>query len=169
MPFSINQFPEFLGCALAQTNAQNITQSQIDHVCFRTETEARYHEVSAHFAERGSLLQTIVIAGREISTYRLTSPLYSQGYAIELVELPKPKTGSPYPEGWEHLEFLVPLPLQDFLGQHPNLAWNTRGLTHKLNPTVSLKLRDGLTVKFHRIPLDEIIRLEQALGLEPGI
>lgn len=168
-PFSFDQFPLFLARLLSQTNQLGLTQPQIDHACYRVETEARYRELCEKLSDQGKLLQAVTMFGREISTFRLARPFYAEGYAIELVELPAPKSGSEYPEGWEHVEFLANRPLEDLLEAMPNLAWKKGAMRQKLNPTLALKLEDGLTAKFHRIPLDEIIRLEQVLGLEPGI
>jgi predicted metalloenzyme YecM len=87
---------------------------------------------------------------------------------IWLVELPEPKPGSPYPEGYEHAEFVTDRPLAQFeswLTAHLGITahdLDRKGLTKSLNADLRLRLPDGLSVKFHELPLDRVIEIEQA-------
>ncbi len=56
-----------------------------------------------------------MIAGRLISILHLHEPYTFGDREIACVELPAPKAGSPYKEGWEHAEFVTKEPLDVFI------------------------------------------------------
>ncbi|MFN9959326.1 MAG: VOC family protein, partial [bacterium] len=85
--------------------------------------EAGYRYWRANLHTLGELLAESPIGGRPIATFRLHEPLTYGARTIPLVELPAPKPGSPYTEGWEHLEMVAPLPLNELLLEHPHLPW----------------------------------------------
>lgn len=157
----------FLDQLLSQTDLFGLSHSLIDHVAYRVPTNERYHEVLAELNAKGELLGEI--RGRRlIAVVRLAVPLNCHGVAFSLIELMGPKPDVEVDEGWDHAEFLVlKSTLESFMKEFPDVTFDTRSLAKKLNPTVAVKLEHGLTVKFHRVPLDEIIRLEQALDIAP--
>jgi len=87
------------------------------------------------------------------------------GGTIPALELPAPKAGSDYAEGWEHAEFATGEPLADFMARHPQVAFDTRAMGKVHNPEISLKIGGGYAIKFHPEPLLEVIRKEQKFSL----
>lgn len=128
----------------------------LDHLCYRVETTDRYTAMKALLSENGRCLGEHTIGGRPIATYTLTTPFSFQGRSIEVVELPAPKTGSPYTEGWEHAEFVVDEEPKAFAARYPQLHWDLSGADKKSNADVRLNY-DGFSVKFHRQALAEVI------------
>lgn len=101
--------------------------------------------------------------GRPIATFRLSEPLEAGGWRISYLELPAPKLGSEYTEGLEHVEFVVlGGDLDRFRRTHQHLAdmFSTKGMDKLVNPELGLKAA-GISVKFHRLPLGEVVRLER--------
>ena len=66
----------------------------MDHVCYRVESVAEYHQVLASLVPaHGVTLVEGMIGGRPISTIRLSRPLVHAGYRVACLELPCPKPG----------------------------------------------------------------------------
>ncbi|WP_187271095.1 VOC family protein [Neolewinella aurantiaca] len=139
---------------------------QLDHLCYRVETTERYEELKSALLQDNELLVESPIKGRQISTFRMAEPFQFRGRDIWLLELPEPKPGSPYPEGWEHVEFVTDRPLaafSDWITEHLGIQEtdiDRSGVNKPLNADLRLRLKGGLSVKFHELPLDEVIRIE---------
>lgn len=132
----------------------------LDHLCYRVGTVERYAAMKHALAQDGTLLAETIIGGRPIATYRLNAPFVFGTRRIALVELPAPKPQSPYPEGWEHAEFVVPMDLQAFAQHFPQASWDLSDLHKPTNADVRLTF-DGFSVKFHRQALDAVIADEK--------
>jgi predicted metalloenzyme YecM len=141
---------------------------QLDHLCYRVEIKEQYEILKSWLLQENELLVESPINGRRIATFRMAEPFRFQKREIWLLELPEPKTGSPYPEGWEHVEFVTDQPLEDFAKwMVDHLGVNAEDIDHSgmnkpLNADLRLRLEDGLSVKFHELALDEVIRVELA-------
>jgi len=191
----------------------NVSNYPADHVCWRTETWEQYSELVEGLKEQATntshnnydsdsaitLLTESVIGGRPIATFSIqpgircvatTQTQTQQDRIIHVIEIPSPKEGSPYREGIEHLEFVIPAnsskdpdkhetgltpvnnqlhqeTLDAFMKGHPQLAWNAKAKTKIINPDVSLKVNLGeafatCSVKFHLVPLDKVIDYEKS-------
>jgi predicted metalloenzyme YecM len=140
----------------------------LDHICYRVASVARYVQLRDALLEENDLLVESPINGRRIATFRMATPFRFQQREIWLLELPEPKPGSPYPEGYEHAEFVTDRPLAQFetwLTEHLGLTaddLDRKGLTKPLNADLRLRLPDGLSVKFHELSLDRVIEIELA-------
>jgi predicted metalloenzyme YecM len=135
----------------------------LDHLCYRVGTTERYMQLRNELCADGELLAETMLGGRPIATFRLHVPIVHDGRSIHLVELPAPKPGSPYAEGWEHAEFVVDEDLLSFTQRYQQVKWDLSDLDKPVNADVRLRLGD-ISVKFHRMALDEVIRREQAEG-----
>jgi|SRR6185369_15655850 len=136
-----------------------------DHICYRVADAHRYENLQSGLKTYGELISEAVIGGRPISTFHLREPYRFQGNNIDCIELPSPKPGSSYPEGWEHAEFVTGEPLPVFIARHPHVAFKTTHINKAHNPDVSIAIAQGITAKFHAEPLLEVIRKEKALEL----
>ena len=135
----------------------NVTDYELDHICYRVSSLDRYHELKKTLNEFGDLLIESKINGRAISTFRLNNSIGFKGREIWCLELPAPKSGSNYQEGFEHVEFVISEPLEDFLLRFPNIDFDLKGLSKKVNSDVRIKFGD-LSVKFHRQSLEYVIK-----------
>jgi uncharacterized protein len=139
--------------------------TEMDHICYRVETDERYRELVEKLGQWAVLLGEHMVSGRLIATFQLNEPLEVGDWRVSYLELPAPKEGSPYAEGLEHAEFVVlGGNLDRFRAQHAHLedAFSTKGMSKELNPELGLKTA-GISVKFHRLPLGEVVRLEKLL------
>lgn len=140
--------------------------SECDHICYRVETHERYVELVKRLKSDAELLDENEVNGRMIATFRLRKPLAVGGWQISYLELPAPKLGSEYAEGLEHVEFVVlGGNLDRFIERHAHLAesFSYKGMTKTLNPELGLKTA-SISVKFHRLPLGEVVRIERLLS-----
>ncbi len=135
-----------------------VSSYPLDHLCYRVASTARYMALKKELLQTNLLLAEHQINGRPIATFRLQTPLAYNGRSIDLLELPSPKPGSHYPEGYEHVEFVLGQDPRDWYTAYPKLNWDTKGLAKEVNPDVRLKLSGQMSVKFHEYPLDYVIQ-----------
>lgn len=141
---------------------------QLDHLCYRVETREDYAALRTVLFRENELLTESTIGGRPIAVFRLARPYIYGPRRIDLLELPAPKPGRPYPAGWEHAEFVTDRPLPAFRQylveqlEVPAEAIDDSGIGKTSNPDLRLHLPEGLSVKFHEQPLDAVIAAELA-------
>ncbi|MEO1713796.1 MAG: GNAT family N-acetyltransferase [Bacteroidota bacterium] len=133
----------------------------IDHLCYRVESQARYFSLKEYLEREHTLLIESEIAGRPIATYQLAEPWLWKDQMIDVLELPAPKPEHPYAEGFEHLEVVVPVSLEQFLHRHTRIKVEQPKRQDPLNPTLKWTLPNGV-IKFHERSLAEVIELEKA-------
>lgn len=140
----------------------------LDHLCYRVDTTERYTQLKTELLQQNELLVESPINGRRIATFRMAEPFRFREREIWLLELPEPKPGSHYAEGWEHVEFVTDRPLAAFaewMVEHLGVTESDidrSGMGKPLNADLRLRLEGGLSVKFHELALDEVIRIELA-------
>lgn len=147
---------------LRQVGIHKRELSMMDHICYRVETNARYHEMLGEIAKRAKLLGENKISGRMIATFEFHDYLEVDGWRIPYLELPQPKEGSPYPEGLEHAELVVVGSLDAFRARHTSLDFDEKGMGKTINPELGLKTA-GMSVKFHEQQLGAVVRIEERL------
>jgi uncharacterized protein len=139
----------------------DLTGLEVDHVCYRTLTEENYKKIKNYFRTRGKLLVESMVGGRMIATYEFELPLEYQGYKIPLIEVPAPKTGSHYREGFEHIEVVIQESFETFMQKYPQLKFDTSAMSKELNAEIRVKLDQFISVKFHKQSLKEVIAIEK--------
>jgi len=141
--------------------------SQLDHLCYRTETLEEYHKILEDFRELGENLGEVIVQGRPISVIALNQPIETGGWAVDFLEVAAPKASSPYPSGLEHAEFVTRGLLSDFEQRHADLPFIRDAMSRVINP--ELKYREnGISVKFHQLNIGAVIKIEDALA-EKGL
>lgn len=137
-----------------------ILQQDVDHLCFRTETENDYRRTCMDFSKFSTLLIETIVNGRPISTFKLKEPISWKGQIIDIVEVPAPKLGRKVRRGFEHIEALISESFETFTARHSSLKFDFRGAKKTMNPEIELMTRVG-GVKFHHMPLEAIVRVEK--------
>lgn len=163
----VGDWKAFLDIVFADLEALKIDVSQyeLDHMCYRVQTDEQYAAAKAGLGALGTLLSTVVLGGRHISTYKLHEPVTYNGRSIALVELPEHKASSKnsYAVGLEHIEFAIGADkdLVEFTTLYPSISFDMSEITKANNPAVRIMLPNGHgSVKFHHLPLEEVIRIE---------
>lgn len=150
--------------AALRADGLQVQELELDHLCYRVASLERYAACRTLFAQHGELLAESMIGGRPIATYRLHQPFMYLDRRIAVVELASPKPGSPYPEGYEHAEFVVPelgnaSELLAFTERYSQLPWDLSDINKSTNADVRLRYA-GFSVKFHGESLVDVIAAE---------
>ena len=153
---------------LPATQLGQLDHLYLDHLCYRVATATEYEQIKRAMARDAMLLGESQVGGRPIATYRLHIPFTYRHRNINVIEIPAPKPGSPYPTGYEHAEFVTDRPLEAFLNLLTQSLTalphqlDTRGLAKITNRDIRLQLAPHLSVKFHEQSLAEVILAEQS-------
>lgn len=164
----VGDWNTFLDTVFADLEALKIDVSsyELDHICYRVQTDEQYEAALKGLEALGTLLSINVIGGRKIATYKLSAPVDYKGRPVAIIELPehKAKSKNSYPVGLEHLEFAIGAgnDLVKFTERYPHITFDMSEISKVNNPAVRIMLPNGHgSVKFHHLPLEEVIRLEQ--------
>lgn len=128
-----------------------------DHICYRVASVQRYEEVRAALMRHGTLEAETLVNGRPICIFLLRESIGG----IACLELPAPKQGSTYAEGWEHAEFVTGESLNNFMAKYPQVNFDTKSLQKPINPEVAVKISADYQAKFHEHSILEVIELER--------
>lgn len=138
----------------------NVSNYELDHVCYRVETQERYAELKKALFDYGELLTEAKVGDRLISTFKLKNPIIYQNRKIWCFELPSPKKGSYYKEGYEHVEFVIDSNFEDFMQKYSGINFDTHSMTKKINPDISINF-DNCSAKFHLASLENVIKNQE--------
>lgn len=156
------QFVRGIAAGLTELGITRAEVIQMDHICYRVETQERYLELKQLLQDLTELVSESQVNGREIATFEFVEPLRVDDWVVPYLEVPAPKPGSLYKEGWEHVELVTSGSLERFMERHTELPFSQKGMNKLINPELSLKT-DKLSVKFHEQPLGAVARIEQRL------
>ena len=146
---------------LSEKNIEVKKEWQIDHLCYRVDSLARYQQLKMEFADFAELLIESEVNGRLISTFKLYESIKFRDWSIGVVELPAPKISKPTIEGFEHVEVVVDIPFSEIEAKYSHLRLDRGGLLKTLNPELEIVL--GLrNIKFHHMTLEQVIDFEKA-------
>lgn len=158
----ITQANEFLTKAFAELERKNFALDKhwhIDHLCYRTSTQENYQTVKKRFESFSKLLIESEVNGRLISTFKLPQPIIFKNWKIDVIEIPAPKKGKITNDGFEHFEIVCDLSFDEIKKLYAGFKFDESGLSKKLNPELEVVF-DGFALKFHRLYLEEVIKLE---------
>lgn len=139
--------------------------AQLDHICYRTVSLSNYEQKKNELCFVANLLGETTVNNRPIATFRLIEPIIHAGWRIDAIELPAPKQGSTYPEGLEHVEFVIFDDIKGFTTKYPSKKFDLRSVDRGINPELGFDL-GKLSVKFHLLSLPAVVYLEDKIGIK---
>jgi predicted metalloenzyme YecM len=163
----VEQAATFGQAMLARIKKERLedTFSEIDHICYRVETQGAYQEWKDILGKHGHLLTESSVGGRPISVFKLSKPIIiSESFNVNVLELPSPKDGSFYREGFEHIEVVTTQSLQSLLTKFPDYNFKTKKINDEMNADISLQFDEGC-VKFHEQTLEAVVDKEKLMAL----
>lgn len=163
----IGNYEEFLGQILKETREAGFDLRdfvQLDHMCYRVSSREQYDNKKALLLSLGTLLGENIVNGRPIAVFRLRQPVVYDGWRVDAVELPAPKSGEDTREGLEHVEFVLYDDKDVFLQKYAGKDFILRAADRGVNPEIGFKL-PSYTVKFHLLNLPTAVYLQKKLGL----
>lgn len=139
----------------------NVSDFPIDHIAYRTTTKKRYETIRNELHNFGTLLSEIIIRERLVAIFKLDDPLDYKGMKISFFEILAPAQGDTfYAEGLEHAEFVVNSPLLEMIKKYPSIDFYFND--NKINPELILRFPIQANAKFHELPINEVIKLQEA-------
>lgn len=158
----LNKVPYFLEDIYKNLESDGIDVSdyELDHICYRVETNDRYDKVKTLLESIGEELTEFEIRERKISTYKLEKPLTFRNKSISCIELSSPREDMFFPESFEHVEFVIKEDFDDFMSKYPNVIFNTEAVNKKINPEL-IRQYKKIAVKFHHYSLEHTIKYLQ--------
>ena len=149
----------------------------VDHLGLRIKEVNSIAALKNELDIKGKTISSAIVNGREILIYKLNSPLRLGSWSISCIELPYPKPDHSYPDGWEHIEIVIPSSAttlaelrHDFQNFFPEV--NIESLKQKgqysedeprsendqlPNPTIVLRKSKDTTIKFHARTIEEVV------------
>ena len=139
----------------------DVSDFPIDHIAYRTTTKERYESIRNELHKFGTILSEIIIRERPVAIFKLNNPLDYKGMKISFFEILAPAQGDTfYTEGLEHAEFVVNSPLSEIINKYPLIDFYFN--KSEINPELILRFPIQANVKFHEIPIDEVIKLQES-------
>jgi predicted adenylyl cyclase CyaB len=139
----------------------NLDKLFLDHLCYRVSSNLEYKKVKAELQKIGELLIAAEVGGREISTFKLINPISFNGRDVDIIELPSVKAGSCYATGLEHAEFVTDKSFDDLISEYPGVTFDVSAVNKKHNAELRVKFNENLSLKFHHLSLEEVIKKEK--------
>lgn len=158
-----SQADTFLKNLFSELNAARIeikNHWDIDHLCYRSDTEENYTLLKKSFAAFSELLIESMVGGRLIATYKLHRPVKFNDYRIDVVELPAPKKGKTVALGFEHVEVVCDIPFSELKEKYSHLNLDLGGLQKNFNREFEIILGTR-NLKFHHSSLASVINIEK--------
>lgn len=135
----------------------DVSNYQLDHLCYRVETQERYEELKKIFLKEAELLKEWLISWRMIATFKLSKPLLYKWREVSVIELPAPKEHNKYSEWLEHVEFVIEKSFENFKALYPHVVFKTKAESKWMNPDTQIVYED-CSVKFHHNSLEYVIK-----------
>lgn len=158
----LNQAQAFLKRSFAVLEQKKFVLDEhwhIDHLCYRTSSIENYLAIKNQLELFSKLLIESEVNGRLISTFKLTNPLVFNGWEIDLIEVPAPKTGKITADGFEHFEVVTDLTFDEIKSRYAQFPFDESGLTKDINQELEFSF-DEFALKFHHLSLESVINVE---------
>lgn len=125
----------------------------LDHIAYQASTKEDYEEHLPEFSKLGELVSEEIIGGRRVAVVKLDEPLTYKNYSISALELIEPKEGQQCDSAFQHAEFVVNQPFEDYIEQYPDIEWDTSSMHRDEFSHLKLNFDNGLTLKFLQRPI----------------
>ena len=132
---------------------------ELDHIAYRTERLEDYKKMKEKLTMFSKVYSDKVFNGRPILICLLKSPLFFRNFSIEGLEVLAPKENNKHKEGLEHAEFVIKIPLADFMKKYERVDFNLNAYNREENPELIVEFGD-CAVKFHEQSLLEVRKLK---------
>lgn len=149
----------------------------VDHLCVRLKDINNILSLKKELGTKGKIISSATVNGREILIYKINQPIQLRDWLIPCIELPYPKPDHSYPDGWEHIEIVIPssaVSLEelrlDFTKRFPEINIDAlkqagqysedepKSENEQLpNPTITLRKNKNTTIKFHAQTIEEVV------------
>lgn len=134
----------------------DIADLPLDHIAYQASTKEDYEQRLPEFSKFGELVSEEMIGGRRVAVVTLDEPFIYKDYLISALELIEPKEGQQCDSAFQHAEFVVNQPFENYIDQYPNIDWDTSSMHRDEFSHLKLNFENRLTLKFLRRPILEL-------------
>ena len=152
-------YQTFLDQFFAQIAAAklDISGMPLDHIAYQASSAEDYEQHLPEFSHVGALISEEMIANRRVAVYELATPLTYRDYHIPAVELIEPRAGQVIDSGFQHAEFVINVPFEEYMKKYPELNWDTSSMYRDEFSHLKLNFANGMTLKFLLKPILELV------------
>lgn len=131
----------------------DISGLPLDHIAYQASSAQDYEQKLPEFAVLGELVSEEIIGYRRVIVFRLAEPIQYKDYKIPALELIEPRAGQVCESAFQHAEFVVSKPFEEYINQYPNIKWDTSSMHRNEFSHLKLNFDNGLTLKFLLQPI----------------
>lgn len=135
----------------------DVSDLDMDHIGYQASSNEDYDRLRTEFDKLGKRVSEEIVGGRRVGIYKLNTPLRYEQYTNTAIELVAPKEGQVCPSALEHVEFVLNDTFESFMKRYPGISWDTSAISQPDFPMIKLKLGNDIQVKFHLIPVLDIV------------
>lgn len=149
----------------------------IDHAGIRVAKNEDVDTLREELLQHGLCFSSEIVNGREILLFELYTSLQFGHTKIHCIELPYPKPGHTYVDGWEHVEFVIPGEANtlDQMKESFSSLFLSLNIEHIQtnyiysedmpesesdqlpNPTIAIRKEKNTCIKFHPKSIQEVV------------
>lgn len=135
----------------------NISGLPLDHIAYQASSAEDYEQMLPEFSNLGELVSEEIIGDRRVAVFRLNEPIQYKNCQIPALELIEPKAGQVCDSAFQHAEFVIDKPFEEYIRQYPNIQWDTSSMHRDEFSHLKLNFDNGLTLKFLLKPILELV------------
>lgn len=162
-PSPLSNHKDFITKVLTLLKEKGINTSKltIDHLGYQADSARDFEEKTDLIKKDASLLSQNIVGGRRVAIYKLGNPFIFEDQEINIVEIFEPREGQQVASAFEHIEFLTPVSLEDFVEEYSNIEWDKSVMNRAEFPMLILKLQNGIRAKFPRLSVIKEIQRQR--------
>lgn len=135
----------------------DISNLILDHIAYQASSAQDYDQRKREFQQIGQEISEEPIGGRRVAVFQLQEPIHYRHYDIPALEIIEPRAGQVCDSAFQHAEFIADQPFEKYIEQYPNIVWDTSSLNRDEFAHLKLNFPNGLTLKFLKKPILELV------------
>jgi predicted metalloenzyme YecM len=133
----------------------------LDHIAYQASSIEDYEKHKVEYSGIGDFFSEEIVGERRVAIYKLTTAIQYKKYSIPALEIIEPKEGQVIKSGFQHAEFVMPHPFENYIEKYPTIQWDKSSMYRDEFAHLKLNFKNGLTLKFLRKPILEMARSNQ--------
>jgi predicted metalloenzyme YecM len=132
----------------------DISNATLDHIAYYTTSSENYDQTKLEFEKFSKLVKEPLVNERRVGVFKFHKPIEYNHQNIKAIELIEPRKNQVIKvAGLEHAEYILPVDLEEFVNNYPDINWDTSRINREQFPMLKLRLSDSMQIKFPRYPI----------------
>lgn len=145
------------------TAGLDVSNLELDHFGYQTSSANDYDTKLEEVIEIASKKSENIVSGRRVGIFKLTTPYAYNNFIIGGFELVEPREGQVCNSQLDHLEFVLNESFEKYIERYPTINWDTTAMHRPEFAKLTVKFKDGTSVKFHLKHIFEEIPIKPAV------